>query len=476
VGGFDGVSLLAFEYLKLLNKLGLKVNIITGDKEEEYGYRDYHGNKVFLINRLSFKHPNSQYLFNNCFVRSNENMDTWMVAFNKHKEEIKKSLEKKILKKEDAPIIVHNMLSLRYLHPAAAIAVKELIEKYSNRYFVNFAPDSDWERVERLEHVKDEVKETISCGSGLKNGTGPYNYKNLFHIVLNPVQRKVFHETYKVPKDHIFEIPDFLEFKSQKLNILDSPKQGFLDHLSKNCMLFDNGKIKSRKKELGPDMVYFLCPVRPVKRKKIRTSIFLAHQFSLKAKKNVSVILTHPNVDEKEFWNYFVDCIKFANALDVNLIFLGDSLKLVKEKEGQWTLDDIYRNMAALNTIGMITSYKGGWENAINELLYAGIPVFMNPKLNSYKPITEKMKLKVLAKSLDPCDKIIQKHKVEELKDLDATDVPEINDFVSWVEDYYDSKSEKRTELINYNYDQAYKNISLESKKDDVKKLLEKLQ
>ena len=107
-------------------------------------------------------------------------------------------------KKKDAPMIVHNLLSLRHLHPAAAIAIKEIIEENPERSFVSFAPDSDWERLEKLEQVKKSVKRLIACESG--DGLGPYSYNNLYHLVLNPVQKKVFNEIYGIAKEKIFEI------------------------------------------------------------------------------------------------------------------------------------------------------------------------------------------------------------------------------------------------------------------------------
>ena len=217
IGGFDGVSLQTIESLKLLNGLGLNVDVISGEEETYYGSVDFNDNGFTLLDRLSFKHKDSKYLYNNSFERSIEKREIWEKRFHKHKEKIRKALEKRINEKPEAPVIIHNMLSLRPLHPAAAVAMKDIIEKYPERYFVNFAPDSDWERPIRMERIRHYVREIIASSPGLKDGTGPYNYKNLYHIVLNPVQSQNFHETYKVPKNRTYEIPDFLEFKSETL-------------------------------------------------------------------------------------------------------------------------------------------------------------------------------------------------------------------------------------------------------------------
>ena len=482
VGGFDGVSLQTFEYIRLLNEIGIKVRIITGNEETQYGHINYFENNISLLKSLGFNHLDSRYLYKNSFTNNGGEPDEWKKVFEKHKEKIKKSLEKEILQKENSPVIAHNMISLRHMHSAAACAVKELIEKYPNRSFVNFAPDSDWERPGRVEKIKEHVREAIASESKVKDGFGPYNYKNLYHIVLNHIQKAIFIDVYKIDEKQIFEIPDIIHFESKNLKILKSPEQGFLEYLSENCVFAEEGCIKYKKKDVDKDMVYFLCPVRPIKRKKIRIAIFLARQFAVSSGKNVSIVITHPNVDERidevEFTNYFFESVLFANKLGVNLIYLGGSLKLAKDKPDVWALKDVYNNMAALNSIGMVTSNQGGWENSINEILRAGIPLFMNRNLNSYALITKKMGIKVLDISLAPCYgiyDIIKNDDSKDLKKIDAHDVPEIKKFVSWAKNNYLFNSKKRNELVKYNYHQAYLHLSSKSKEPEMIRILETL-
>jgi len=481
IGGFDGVSIQAFEFMKLLNKLDIKFNIVTGLEETEFGDINYSENKSFLVEGLNFKHENSKFLYRNSFISKEDgSSDKWFEVFEKHKSEISDGVDKVLSEDEEAPVFIHNLLSLRHLHPAAASAIMELIEKYPKRKFISFAPDSDWERSLTVKKIREDVKEFLY--PGLDDFSSPFVHGNVYHLVLNNYQREVFNKVYKIPFEKIFTIPDFLEFKSSEIDLSHPYKKDFLDYLGKNSAYLKDNEIQYRKRKVDEDTVFFLCPVRPVQRKKLRAAIFLAHQFNLKEKKDVSVILTHPNEDivlihpkEENNQDYLKECIEFANNLRINLIFLGDSLKLSKQEGAKdvWTLDDVYENMASLNSLGMITSSSGGWENAINELLKTGIPILVNPELKSYAQIKDNMHIDVLGLPLKMCYKLIKDFDVKILADFDVKDILEISKFVSWVKKYGFANADDRINLVKHNYKQAYINLSSESSKKQVLKLLE---
>lgn len=469
VGGFDGVSLQTFEYMNLLNELGVKVNIITGLEETKYGPIEYGENNKFLVKRLSLKHQDSIFLFTSSFKGESEIFDEWKNIFNKHKTEIKNEIKEILLKKNNSPVFIHNLISLRYMHPAAAIAIKEIIEEFPDKIFISFAPDSDWERLENLNMIRDDVKKIISSTTG--DSLGPYIYDNLYYLILNNKQKEVFTKKYKVPKDRVFQIYDFLEFESSELKIPDKPKKKFLDYLAENMVYCENGKIKYKKCDLDKDTIFLLCPVRPVIRKKVKTSIFLAHQLKFQTRKSVGVVLTHPE-EEGVDHGYLDRSVAFADRLGVGLIFLGNSLRLSnKEKKPDvWTLNDVYENIAALNSLGMVMSDKGGWENAINEILKAGIPIFINTELNSFNQIKNDMKIGVVGLSLTDYYKSFKKTNNSYTKNIS-----EIKKFISWAKGYNTAHSAKRDKLVEYNYKKAYQNLSSEAVKDKIIDLLQKI-
>lgn len=476
VGGFDGVSLQTFEYMNLLNSLNLHVDVITGCEEVEYGKPDYGLNDKHLVEKLSFKHPDSDLLYYNSFAYLNQNHtmqhgSKWPTVFENHKTGVKKSLEKVLSGQKDAPVIVHNLLSLRHMHPAAAIAIKELVEENPYRKFVNFAPDSDWERPQRVRFIKDPIKHILSPNYNIEEFGAPYKYDNLYHIVLNFGQRKMFTDKFGIAQNQVFDLPDHLYFDSPKLKIADAPDKGFIDYLGDNCIHMKDRKIEYTKGNIDADTVFFVCPVRPVERKKIRTAIFLVNQYQYSTGKHASIIIPHPNGDELD---YFEESVYFANRCGVEMVYLGDSLKLSNDgAQDVWILDDFYKNMAALNSIGMVTSNRGGWENAINELLKAGIPTLVNPQLNSYPQIVEQMGFNVLGLPLQTCFDIIANTSLDRIGYIYAKEVPEVQKFISWVNKYGTAHSTERNDYVKQEYEKAYNHLSSKAREKDIGKLLD---
>ena len=475
-GGFDGVSLQTFEYLNVLNSLNVHVDVITGTEEIEYGKPDYGLNDKHLVESLSFKHPDSDLLYYNSFAYLNKKHEMqdgskWASVFENHKNGVKNSLEKVLAEQKDAPVIVHNLLSLRHMHPAAAIAIKELVEENPHRTFVNFAPDSDWERPKRVRFIKDHVKQILSPNYDLEDFGAPYKYDNLYHIVLNLGQREMFTGKFGIAQDKVFDLPDYLQFDSPELKIADAPDKGFIDYLGDNCIHMKDRKIEYGKGNIDADTAIFVCPVRPVERKKIRTTIFLANQYQYSTGKHAAVVIPHPNGDELD---YFEESVYFANRCGVEMVYLGDSLKLSNDgAQDVWTLDDFYKNMAALNSIGMVTSNRGGWENAINELLKVGIPTLVNPQLNSYSQITGQMGFVVLGLPLQNCFDIIANTSLDRIGDIYAEQVPEVQKFISWVNKYGAAHSTERNEYVKQEYKKAYNHLSSKAREKDISKLLD---
>lgn len=467
-GGFDGVSLQTFEYAQLLNYLGIHINIITGYEETKYGSIKYNSNEHQIIDNLKFNHPDTAFLYNSSLIEKNSDISNieWTERLGKQKLNLKKDL-KQIILNDSNPVIVHNLLSLRHLHPAAALALNDIIDENPQKKFLNFAPDSDWERSNKMAMMNDRLKKSISRTNALDHdSSGPYDKENLYHLILNAKQKDTFLK-YDIDEEKIFQIPDFMHFDSPELQLQYNASPEFIDYLKDNCVYL-NDELTYNSGNIDENTVFFLSNVRPVERKKIRTTIFLANQFKQYTKNDVAVVITHPNGDDVK---YFKESIKFANDCDVQAIYLGDSLKLEK-KNNNYTLNDVYKNMAALNTIGIVTSDKGGWENAINELIKAGIPVLMNPKLNSYRHIKDQMNIDVLGLPLDCCHEIINNSSAEDLKKSYAESIPIIDSFLQWSMDYCCISSKIREKYVKREYRKAYENLSSFAQIPKVQRLL----
>ena len=129
------------------------------------------------------------------------------------------------------------------MHPSAAIAIKELVEENPHRNFVNFAPDSDWERPTRVRLIKDAVKNILSPNYDCEDFGAPFKYDNLHHIVLNLDQKETFTDKYGVAKDKVFDLPDHNHFDSPELKLADTADKGFIEYLRDNCVYMKDGEI-----------------------------------------------------------------------------------------------------------------------------------------------------------------------------------------------------------------------------------------
>ena len=460
MGGLDGVALQKREYRYLFNELDINVHAITGRSETEFGPIDPLGHKHKVVPQLDFYHEDSQLLFANQFTEGVEkdgvdeiSDEEWHSLFLKHKNEIKNEIDE-VLKSipNNTPILVYNLISLRHAQPAAALAMKELIEKYPNRGFLSHAADPDAERPEKIRRIKKHVLPVLSADPEDKPYSGgPYNMNNLYHIVLNPTQRDNFIYKYQIPEDHVFEIPDFIEFKTSEPDIKKEPEDNFFDYLGKNLVRTKGDSYEygdENNDSLSKDTVFFLSPVRPVYRKLLKEAMLVAQQYGKSRGVKTAFVVTHPDIDDKQ---YFQESVEFAEKLQLPYYHLGRDFTLQ-------TLDYAYENFAPLKTVGVVASSAGGWENALNEMAHACIPFFMNNKLNSYKPLTERIGMKTHGTNFTCFTDIISYGETEKIKDQDLSGHSEAKSVFNWIDSALADKS--RSEMVTNNYKMAYKYLS----------------
>jgi len=457
-GGLDGVALQAKEYSSMLKDcIDVNVHIITGRDESVYQSVETACENPTVIPRLDFYHPDSLLLFGNEFMYGPETEgvkkitdEEWCRLFETHKNAIKNDIDEIISKiPYNSPVIVFNLLSLRHAHPAAAVALRELIEKYPERAFLSHAADPDAERPEKISRIKDFVLKYISAVKPSKPYSGgPYIMDNLYHIVLNPKQKENFLYNYLVPANHVFEMPDFLEFESSEPKILEKPDDGFIEYLSTKCIFADGKRYRYWTAPLADDSVYFLSPVRPVYRKRIKEAMLVAYHYGQTRNKPVIFVVTHPDIDDRK---YFMETVRFANAMGVQYIHLGEKFSLEK-------LNYVYRNMAALNTIGVVASSSGGWENALNEMAQACIPFFMSITLNSFKPLTEKIGVITYGMDFSGIHGLFKGGLESKLSGIDLSGIASMGTLTKWIDTALDP-IERRKIVIN-NFRCVYDHLS----------------
>jgi len=454
-GGLDGVAMQVDEYSTMLSeRIGVHVHVLSGLNERPDIETSH---SLTVIDRLNFNHPDSLSLFANAFTMGPETESAdeisdkyWCVLFETHKKAIKHDIDK-IIKATpyNSPIIIFNLLSLRHAHPAAASALREIIEKYPNRAFLSHAADPDAERPEKISRIKPFILKYISANSlNAEYSGGPYKMDNLYHIVLNPKQKENFLYKYMIKADHVFEMPDFLQFENDTPTVPEKADDGFVDYLSSKCIFASEGKYFYSKAPICEDSVYFLSPVRPVYRKRIKEAMLVAYYYGNLKNKPVVFVITHPDIDDKQ---YFMETVKFANAMGIQYVHLGEEFTIKK-------LNYVYRNFAALNTVGVVASAAGGWENALNELAAACIPFFMSISLNSFKTLTEKMDIKTYGMDFSGLHGLFKSGLESKLSGVDLSGIAYMQRLMAWI-DLVTSKNE-REKIIVHNFNQAYKFLS----------------
>jgi len=462
MGGLDGVALQKMEYSFLLNDLDISVHAISGREETEFGGENPDGHQQTLIPELDFYHKDSLSLFANQFEEGSEKNgvddisdEEWHRLFEQHKRIIKEGIAEVIESiPHNTPVLVYNLLALRHAQPAAAAAMKEIIEENPNRGFLSHAADPDAERPEKINRIKTHCLPALSCNpEGEPYSGGPYNMNNLYHIVLNPVQHANFIAKYAIPKDHVFEIPDFINFKSKTPFIQDDPSRSFLEFIADKAVCVSGDSYEYRTQSLedvggAAETVCFLSPVRPVYRKRVKEAMLVAKQYGLSRGVPVAFAVTHPNLDDRD---YFQETVEFAQELDLPYYHFGEEFMLE-------TLDFVYDNMASMKTVGVVASSAGGWENALNEMAHSCIPFFMSNSLNSYKPITEKIGIITHGTDFIPVTSLIDKGPIETLKTNDLSSEPELHALFEWIDSVL--VPTYRREVVSHNYTKAYKYLS----------------
>ena len=456
-GGLDGVALQKEEYHKLLNDLGIFIHVVTGREETRFGPISPLGQRRTVIPRLDLSHPDSRRLYAGAFRHGPEacgaealSDQAWMALFLHHKRRIRTAVDQ-VLRKipDDTPVFVYNLLSLRHLHPAAAVALRELVESHPRRAFVSHSADPDSERPERVSRLKGFVRALISARPpGEPYSGGPYRYTNLFHIVLNPTQQATFIKGFSVPPDHVFEIPDFLEFKTRKADFAAQPEEGFLDYLARHAVVPREDGYGYTTKALNGETVFFLSPVRPVARKLLCEAMLAAHHYGLSRGRRVCFVVTHPDIDDRP---YFRQTVRFARQLGVHYLHLGRGFS-------RRMLATVYANMAALKSVGVVASSAGGWENALNEMAAAGIPFFMNRRLNSYAPLTQRIGMRCHGMDFTVFEKVAAGWTADERARRPLHHVPAVAALFAWIDGVL--SAQRRKSIVQHNYERAYRYLS----------------
>jgi hypothetical protein len=405
VGGWDGIALQAEHWLNLLLELGYDVNLITGEVETEPGPLDippFSQVETTIINELSLAHQKELY---NLSFKKKYDRSSWVDKFVRDKDEIKEIFNRHI---KDVEVIMLHNFSIKHLIPSAWAAMYELMMEYPQKKFISIAADSPFERSYLMEKFSKDVlqilkepslwykKSASQIKAVLKENEknryvalpGPDRAENLKYIILNSNQKKIFHNIYGIPDEDLIAIPDMGGFEENNTRRRPRKKdfETFFQYLTRNQIAKNSQKLH----KIDQNCVFFVSPVRPIRRKKLIEVAYAARLFQeyLHKKRRttkVVLVITHPNRDEKP---YFTEVRRYTKRIGLPFVFLGEEITLRKGERGIYTYAEVMNFFSFLNSVCIVGSEFGGWENGILEASEHKMPVCVNPLLPSFQDMT----------------------------------------------------------------------------------------
>ena len=395
--GPDGTSIIAANLIDILKRLGLEPHLRVGRVCWEYGNfePDF---SIKELPELSLAHPVAAELQRQTYSNWYSKKELWddkyyELRYKSAKHQVRSLLEQEL---EEAKaqgiqaIMFHNFATLFY-PPWISEAVIELMQEHNELGFVSYSADAIHERPTRLGAYRKIVQERIwrllssrtlpENTSKLKKQDipGPINLENLVHIILCQAQLKEYVKR-GVPHQRLHLIPDFIKVP-ERFKPRDRGVSGeFLYLLQKHLVV-------QPQTELKPDDLYILANVRPIRRKgllELVMSASILKDFGYKPR----IIFTHPNRYDGSMY-FSKEVLPLANRLGIPVIYLGENLKMqpCNPKQGFYYPALLKQLSTLQNVIAIVSSFNGGFENAVLEAAKYGIPLSVNSMLQSFPDI-----------------------------------------------------------------------------------------
>ena len=347
IGDVDGVALETEKWIKILQKMGHKIFILSGDFK-----RSIVGKKQESLWRaLSFFSPESEWEQNRAFFfpefEQKELLDHLVDTSN----EIAGRIFKWILKKDIHCILTENNTSLP-CHLSMGIGIKKVAERTCIP-FVSHNHDFYWERGDRYKtphkQIRNMVKESF-----------PLNLPNVRNVVINSYAKKYLKEKFNIDAAVVPNVMDFNKPYGRKTSY---------------------NKTLLKDLELNRSDIPLFQVTRIVRRKGIETAIEVIHQLD---DDRIKLIITGSAADDARKGYYKELLIKIKEKkLEKHVVF---SHRIILNNRGKgwrgrkiYSLSDAYANAVACT---FFSTYEG-FGNAFIECILAKKPIFVN----NYEPV-----------------------------------------------------------------------------------------
>lgn len=412
IGDIDGVALETEKWIRILQKLGHKIYILSGNFKRSIVGEKYEN----TWRALCFFSPECEWEQNRAFFFPEFDQKELIDHLEDTSNEIAVHIFRWMMKKKIDVILTENSTSLP-CHLSMGMGIKKAVIN-STIPVVAHNHDFYWERGDRYKSPHKKIMEIMEK-------TFPLILPNVRHAVINTHSKKIFKEKFGVEATVVPNVMDFNKPFARK------------DPYNKD-LLSDLGLDKK-------DIPIFQV-TRIVRRKGIETAIEMVHRLQ---DKRVKLVITGSAADDARKGYYKELLIKIKEKKLNDQVVFGHRTILNERGKGWrgrkiYSLSDAYANAVACT---YFSTYEG-FGNAFIECVLARKPIFVN----NYKPVYWP-------------DIGSKGFKTVMLKDNKLTDKA-----LADIERIIHNKKEQK-EIGEYNYEIGKKYFSLEVLEEKLKKL-----
>lgn len=337
IGGVDGVALETLKWIDVLEKMGHKTFIISGDFENMQMVDPIH----YKFPALSFFSPEAEWEQRKAFFEPDDNPDQLLTHIHDNAERIAVKIEDWVVFNKIDVLLSENASALP-CHISMGIGIKKFIEKTALP-IVTHDHDFHWERGDRYKSVHKEINQLV-------NETFPLLIPHVKHAVINTFSVDTFKNQFKIDA---LNVPNVMDFSKPYGN----PNE--------------ENKFFLRRMGVANDELALLQVTRIVRRKGIETAIELLYKLN---DPKLKLVITG-NYQDDEYNIYYKELVDQIHSYGLmNQVIFGHENVL-----NHMDLSDVYAHGTACT---YFSTYEG-FGNAFIEAVLAKKPIFVN----NYKPV-----------------------------------------------------------------------------------------
>ena len=347
IGDVDGVALETEKWIKVLERMGHTVFILSGT------FRDHAvvPERETQFRPLSFFSPECEWEQNRAFFFTPDDPDELLTVVHENAQLVATEVFRWVLKNNIEVLLSENASSLP-CHLSMGLGIKRAAESMSIPV-VSHDHDFAWERHDRYYTPFSEVDDLV-------NATFPLRLPHVRHAVINTAAAFELKTRFEVDATVVPNVMDFEQSYARK----DDYNSDLLSEIG-----------------MGKEDIPLFQITRIVKRKGIETAIELVHRIE---DPRVKLIITGSAADDdrKGYFKELVDDIERRRLKD-RVTFAYHKILSGRDTapDGQkiYSLEDAYANALAVT---YFSTYEG-FGNAFIETVLARKPIFVN----NYKPV-----------------------------------------------------------------------------------------